>query len=428
MRAQIISIGNELLIGDTVNTNASWMGQFLNELGVDVQRVHTISDDKQIISNTIRQCLQESDLVITTGGLGPTHDDITKTTIAELFGVEMRQDEEVLIYIKELFASRNIPFSASNAWQAMVPENCEVLFNKAGTAPGMWFHEQDCFLAVLPGVPYEMKYLMKRRVASKLREHAKDIGYIHTKYLKTAGIGESTLSDQILGDLSEYLNDQVSLAFLPSFGQVTLRITGKGVSKEEAVSNTEALIALIREKAGKYIYGDDKEHSLSERVGEILMDQKKTISTAESCTGGLIASTITDIAGSSAYMLGGVVSYANEVKVQELGVSENDLEEDGAVSKKVALQMARGVAEKLGSDIGISTTGIAGPGGGTPEKPVGTVWIGFYSKEQHFAVKALLTKDRLVNKQRTTIMALEIIRRMLLGIDELPYALTKEMA
>ncbi len=428
MTAQIISIGNELLIGDTVNTNASWMGQFLNDLGVEVERVHTISDDKTLIADTIRQSMQESDLVITTGGLGPTHDDITKTTIAELFGVEMRQDEAVLKFIKDLFASRNIPFSQSNAWQAMVPDNCEILFNKAGTAPGMWFHELNCFLAVLPGVPHEMKYLMKKRVASKLREQTNAIGYIHTEYLKTAGIGESTLSDQVLGDLSEFMNDHVSMAFLPSFGQVTLRITGKGASKEEAVSNTEALITLIREKAGKYIYGDDKEHTLSERVGEILKDQRKTISTAESCTGGLIASTITDVAGSSAYMLGGVVSYANEVKISELEVDSKDIERVGAVSKQVALQMAKGVAEKLGSDIGISTTGIAGPSGGTPEKPVGTVWIGFYSKQQHFAVKALLTKDRIVNKQRTTVMALEIIRRILLGIDELPYALTKEMA
>ncbi len=428
MIAQIISIGNELLIGDTVNTNASWMGQFLNDLGVDVQRVHTISDDAELIADTIKQCMQEADLVITTGGLGPTHDDITKTTIAKLFGVEMRQDEEVLSYIKELFASRNIPFSESNVWQAMVPENCEVLFNKAGTAPGMWFHEQDCYLAVLPGVPYEMKYLMKRRVASKLREQTKAIGYIHTEYLKTAGIGESTLSDHILGDLSEFLNDHVSMAFLPSFGQVTLRITGKGDSKEEAISNSAKLIELIREKAGKYIYGDVKDHSLSDSVGAILSVQNKTIATAESCTGGLIASTITDVAGSSAYMLGGVVSYANEVKINELGVNPHDIETIGAVSKEVALQMAKGVAEKLGADIGISTTGIAGPGGGTAEKPVGTVWIGFYSSEQHFAVKALLTKDRLVNKQRTTVMALELIRRILSGIEELPYALTKETA
>ena len=412
MKAQLISIGNELLIGDTINTNAAWMGQFLNDFGIEVIRVHTISDDHDLIKSTVLKSMEESDLVITTGGLGPTHDDITKTTIAELFEVDLIQDDEVLKYVKELFKSRNIPFSESNTWQAMVPENCEVLFNKAGTAPGMWFHENDCYLAVLPGVPYEMKYLMTRRVSSKLREQSNGIGYIHTEYLKTAGIGESTLSDYVLGDLSTYLNDHVSLAFLPSFGQVTLRITGKGVTKEEAVDHSNKLMMFIREKAGTYIYGDHKDHTLSDRVGQLLVDQNKSIATAESCTGGLIANTLTDIPGSSAYVLGGIVSYANSVKQEQLGVLENDLIQFGAVSKSVALQMAKGVAKATGADIGISTTGVAGPGGGTDEKPVGTVWIGFYSKEQHFAVKALFTKDRLVNKQRTTIVALEITRRI----------------
>lgn len=428
MKAHIISIGNELLIGDTVNTNASWIAQFLNELGVEVTRVHTISDEKTTIQSTVLQSMKEVELVITTGGLGPTHDDITKTAIAELFGAKLVQDDSVLNYVKELFKSRNIPFSESNAWQAMVPENCEVLFNKAGTAPGMWFHEYDAFLAVLPGVPYEMEYLMKRRVAAKLREQVKGIGYIHTEYLKTAGIGESTLSDYVLGDLSHFLNDKVSLAFLPSFGQVTLRITGKGATKEEAVAHSAALVKYIREKAGNYIFGDTKESSLSESVGKILRAQNKTIATAESCTGGLIANTLTDVPGSSHYVLGGVVSYANSVKVNQLGVQQTHLDTVGAVSKEVALQMAKGVAELTGANIAVSTTGIAGPEGGTPQKPVGTVWIGYYSAEQHFAVKAFFTKDRLVNKQRTTVTALEIVRRMLLGIEELPYTLKKEFA
>ena len=428
MKAQLISIGNELLIGDTINTNAAWMGQFLNDFGIEVTRVHTISDEHDLIKSTVQKSMAESDLVITTGGLGPTHDDITKTTIAEMFNAKLIQNIEVLNYVKELFKSRNIPFSESNSWQSMVPENCEVLFNKAGTAPGMWFHENDCFLAVLPGVPYEMKYLMTRRVSSKLREQSNGIGYIHTEYLKTAGIGESTLSDYVLGDLSGYLNKHVTLAFLPSFGQVTLRITGKGSTKDEAVNNSKELVELIREKAGMYIYGDHKDHTLSDRVGKILIDQNKTIATAESCTGGLIANTLTDIPGSSEYVLGGIVSYSNAMKKSQLGVLESDLSEFGAVSKQVALQMAKGIANATGSDIGISTTGVAGPGGGSKEKPVGTVWIGFYSKEQHFAVKALFTKDRLVNKQRTTIVALEIVRRILSEITELPYSLTKETA
>ncbi len=428
MKAQLISIGNELLIGDTINTNAAWMGQFLNDLGIEVTCVHTISDDHELIKSTVLQSMQESDLVITTGGLGPTHDDITKTTIAELFDAKLVQNDEVLNYVKDLFASRNIPFSESNAWQAMVPENCEVLFNKAGTAPGMWFHEHDCFIAVLPGVPYEMKYLMKRRVASKLREQTNGIGFIHTEYLKIAGIGESTLADTILKDASGFLNNHVSLAYLPSFGRVALRITGKGETKEEAIDRASQLSQYIKERAGTYIYGTQKDHSLSEQLGKLLIQHEKMIATAESCTGGLIANSLTDIPGSSAYVLGGVVSYANSVKINQLGVQSSDLEKFGAVSKQVALQMAKGVVELTGADIGISTTGVAGPGGGSEDKPVGTVWIGFYSKEQHFAVKALFTKDRLVNKERTTIVALEIARRILSGIEELPYSLTKEFS
>ncbi len=426
MQAQLISIGNELLIGDTINTNASWMGQFLNDLGIEVTRVHTISDDADLIKRIVKSSMEESDLVITTGGLGPTHDDITKTSIAELFDVKLVKNEEVDQYVRELFKSRNIPFSESNAWQAMVPENCEVLFNKAGTAPGMWFHEMDCYLVVLPGVPYEMKYLMKRRVASKLRNVSDNIGYIHTEYLKIAGIGESTLSDYILGDISGFLTNGVSLAFLPSFGQVTLRITGKGETKEAATEHAQKLVDFIRQKTGSFIYGESKEASISETLGEILKDRGLTIATAESCTGGLLANKITDIAGSSSYMLGGIISYANEVKVQQLGVLQEDLDSEGAVSKPVALQMAKGVAENLGADIGISTTGVAGPGGGSAEKPVGTVWIGFYSPEQHFAVRALFTKDRLVNKERTVVTAFEIIRRVLIGLEELPYSLKKE--
>ena len=428
MKAQLISIGNELLIGDTINTNASWMGQFLNDLGIEVTQIHTISDNHDLIISTIQGCMHESNIVFTTGGLGPTHDDITKATVAELFKAELVENEEVLQHIKALFKSRKIPFSTSNSWQAMVPENCEILFNKAGTAPGMWFYENECYLVVLPGVPNEMKYLMEYQVLPKIKEKMNIENQIHTQYLKIAGIGESTLSDHVLADVSDYLNDQVSLAFLPSYGRVTLRITGQGKTKNEAIEQSKPLINYIHEKAKIYIYGDQKDHTLSERVGKLLIQNEKTIATAESCTGGLIANTITDIPGSSAYILGGIVSYSNSMKVKQLGVLDEDLIKFGAVSKNVALQMARGVAETTGADIGISTTGIAGPSGGSNAKPVGTVWIGYYSKKQHFAVKTLFTKHRLVNKQRTMIVALEIIRRCLSGIEELPYLLTKDYA
>ncbi|MDR9419820.1 competence/damage-inducible protein A [Gracilimonas sp.] len=428
MKAQIISIGNELLIGDTVNTNASWLGEFLTGLGFTVTRVHTISDGLQIIKDTLNQAISESDLIICTGGLGPTHDDMTKKAVAELFDVGYKLDEQTLEYVKSMFKKRNIPFSKSNYSQAEVPENAEVLFNKAGTAPGMWFNE-DCCIAVLPGVPYEMKYLMEKKVSEKLREVFGDIGYVYSHYIKTAGIGESTLSDEVLGDLSNHFQNGVSLAYLPAAGGVTLRLNGHGSTKEEAKQYVQALKDIIYQKAGKYIYGEGKDYSISEAVGKLLKEQGIRISVAESCTGGLIANTFTDVPGSSNYFKGGIISYANEVKVNQLGVSEKDLVGVGAVSKEVALQMAKGVAERLGTEIGISTTGIAGPGGGTEEKPVGTVWMGFYKKgEEHFAIKAMFTKDRLINKERTKMVLLEATRRILAGIEEMPYDLKKQLS
>jgi len=426
MNAQIISIGNELLIGDTVNTNASWLGEFLTGLGFTVSQTHTISDELELIKNTITMAMGEADLVICTGGLGPTHDDMTKRAVAELFDVGYITHQKTLDYIKAIFKERNIPFSSSNYSQAEVPENADVLFNKAGTAPGMWFKEKG-HLAVLPGVPYEMKYLMRKRVAPKLREVFGETGFLYSHYIKTAGIGESTLSDEILGDLSNYFDNGVSLAYLPSPGSVTLRLNSSGKTEEEAKSHLQKLRNVIFKKAGTYIFGEGKEYTISEAVGALLVDKKWNMAVAESCTGGLISNTITDISGSSRYFYGGIVSYADHVKVHELGVLEKDLNEFGAVSKRVALQMAKGVAQKLGSEIGISTTGIAGPTGGTKEKPVGTIWMGFYQKHgEHFAIKAQFTKDRLINKERTKMVLLEITRRVLKEIEEMPYDLKKQ--
>ncbi|MDR9415291.1 MAG: competence/damage-inducible protein A [Gracilimonas sp.] len=427
MKAQIISIGNELLIGDTVNTNASWLGEFLTGIGFEVTQIYTISDELELIKETVKKSLQDADLVISTGGLGPTHDDMTKKAVAALFDVGYKLDKETLNYIKSIFKDRNIPFSKSNHGQAEIPENAEVLFNKTGTAPGMWFHEQGAYLAVLPGVPSEMKYLMKKRVASKLREHFGELGYLYSHYIKTAGIGESTLSDNILGDLSEYFENGVSMAYLPAPGGVTLRLNGSGSTKEQAKENLEKLRSIIFQKAEKYIYGEGKEYSISEAVGQLLNQRDWKISVAESCTGGLISNTFTDVPGSSDYYFGGIVSYANQVKVEQLGVSQHQLDTVGAVSKEVALQMAKGVAEKLNTEIGISTTGIAGPGGGTKDKPVGTVWMGFYQKNgDHFAIRAMFTKDRLINKERTKMVLLEMTRRVLNGIEMMPYDLKKQ--
>ncbi len=425
MQCQIISIGNELLIGDTVNTNASWLGQVLTETGVEVTHVHTIGDDLAKMKRVLQAALSETDLVITTGGLGPTHDDITKKAVAELFECELIIDESVLQFIKKIFKKRNIPFSESNYYQAEVPDCCEVLFNTQGTAPGMWFDRGDTKLAVLPGVPFEMKHLMNDKVIPRIRKINGTTEFRSSHYITTAGIGESTLSDKVIGDLSHLLDENVSVAYLPSPQGTRIRISAYGTSEAQIQERIQPVADYIKEKAGYLSLGEGKDLVLAKALGNLLNEKGLWISVAESCTGGYVANTITDIPGSSNYMKGGVVSYANEVKVNQLGVDTGDLEKHGAVSKPVALQMAKGVAQRLDTDIGISTTGVAGPGGGTQEKPVGMVWIGFWSTDQHFALQAHFTNDRLINKERTAAVALETVRRSILNIDEMPYGLKK---
>lgn len=425
MHCHIISIGNELLIGDTINTNAGWLGQKLTEAGVGVMHIHTIGDDQQKVKETLNMALSSADLVITTGGLGPTHDDITKKVVTDLFDCKLVVNEEILSFIKKVFKKRNIPFSDSNYQQAKVPDCCEVLFNSQGTAPGMWFDRGSVKLAVLPGVPHEMKHLMNEKVLPKVRAINGGTEFRRSHYLTTAGIGESTLSDEIIGNLDDVLSKDVDVAYLPSTQGTKIRISAYGTSELQMQSRIEAVAEYIRKKAGNLIIGEGKDLTLAKAVGNILSKKGLWISVAESCTGGYVANAITDVAGSSHYMKGGIIAYANEVKTSLLNVDVKDLESHGAVSKPVALQMARGVAQLLGTDIGISTTGIAGPGGGTKDKPVGTVWIGFWSKDQHFAVKALLTNNRLINKERTAAVALEIVRRTVTDIKEMPYGLKK---
>jgi nicotinamide-nucleotide amidase len=420
-KAHIITIGNELLIGDTVNTNASWIGSKLTEWGFSVQKMVSIQDDFKPITHNISISLKEAHLTIITGGLGPTHDDITKKAVAQLFESEMVENEDVLNHVKGIFEKRGFVFSQSNREQALVPECCDVLFNNQGTAPGMWFEKEGHYLAVLPGVPFEMKYLMEKRVAQKIGQFFPDRETIITEYFRTAGIPESTLSDTV-GNLDEFTTNGVEVAYLPNPSGVTIRISAN--SEEKLVKLRQKL----QDRAGKYIYGRGKNLNLAEVVGKILVEKNLTIATAESCTGGMLANQITDIAGSSRYMLGGVVAYSNDVKKNILGVSQDSLDQYGAVSKAVALEMAKGVAKKLGADIGVSTTGIAGPGGGTEEKPVGLVWMGFWLNGEHFALRSVFTNDRLINKERTVMVVLESVRRHLLDIESMPYELKPHLA
>lgn len=428
MQCRIISIGDELLIGDTVNTNASWLAQALTEEGMEVERIDTIKDGLSVIKKVIEQALSSADAVITTGGLGPTHDDVTKQAVAELMDSELIVHEPTLSFIKKTFEKRNIPFSKSNYYQAEVPADCEVLFNTQGTSPGMWFKRGEKILAVLPGVPYEMKHLVQKYILPKLKETLLGTEVRKSYYMLTSGIGESTLTDEVIGGLDSYLSSDVSVAYLPSPEGTRIRIRARASSGVRLEEQLKPLIEHLRKKAGPYIVGEGKELRLAEAVGKILHRQKMTIATAESCTGGAVVDALTDIPGSSRYVKGAVIAYANEVKTEQLNVAEKELQDAGAVSKEVALQMAKGIAQKLDTHIGISTTGIAGPGGGTEEKPVGLVWIGFWNKDHHFALRLQFTKDRLANKERTTAVVLEMVRRVVSDIDEMPYGLKKQPA
>ena len=421
-QAHIISVGNELLIGDTVNTNASEIGKFLTGFGFDVTRVITLPDLYESLRHEISASIRNADITVITGGLGPTHDDITKKVVFDLFGSKMITNEQVMNHIEQIFEKRGFVMSSANREQAMVPDSCDVLFNKKGTAPGMWFNQRGHYLAVLPGVPYEMQFLLENGVQEKINETFSGLDVWKTEYFKTAGIPESTLSEQI-GDLDLFVNNGVGVAYLPDPGGVTIRISASGESENKAAEKLTDLKKLVNERAGNFIYGKGKNTMLEEVLGKLLADQEKSIAVSESCTGGLISNRITNIPGCSRYMNGGVVTYSNESKVKILEVSSADIEKYGAVSSQVALQMAKNVAKLYCADIGVSTTGIAGPGGGTEAKPVGLVYMGFWIEGFHFALKTIFTEDRLINKKRSAAVVLDTVRRKLLGINSTPYNL-----
>ncbi len=413
----MLTIGDELLIGQVHDTNAAWLGEQLTLAGAIVRRMVTVGDDEKALQSELRQSLAESDLVVTTGGLGPTDDDKTREAVAGLFGAELAFRESILENIRERFALRGRSMPESNRSQAMVPEGFEVLSNREGTAPGLWRETQHgeaagSMLAVLPGVPYEMKHLFTEEVLPRVR-HRGGLRVIVHRTLRTAGIGESSLQEAA-GDLSGMLSDTLRLAWLPGPGGVRLRMTAFGGSREEADGRVAHLEARLRERIGAYVYGANDE-TLEEVVGHMLRDRSLTVAVAESCTGGYVAHALTNIAGSSAYMAGGIVAYSNRVKMDVLGVSPETLRKHGAVSEVVAVQMAEGVRQRLGADLGLSTTGVAGPAGGTSEKPVGTVWIGYADAGGVAAHRLQLVRDRMLNKQLTATFLLERVRKNLLA-------------
>lgn len=397
------------------------MASRLTALGVHVQQVLTISDLESDIMAAIRQSVEKADLLLITGGLGPTRDDVTKAALAKLLGCGYRLDEQVLAYVQQLFDRRGLPFSKSNRDQAMVPELAETLFNRMGTAPGLWLRLGNCDVAAMPGVPREMKYLMDREVIPRVQDSLNGASAYHVQYLHTYGISESQLSDDVIGDTDALTSQNVLLAYLPGQGGVTLRVSSFADTATQARYQSQPLIDHLLNRAGEHIFSTEPHDTLATTLNRMLRDRGLRIATAESCTGGLLAGAITDVPGSSEVFDAGIVAYANSVKISDLSVPTETLASFGAVSAETAAAMAAAVARKYGADIGLSTTGIAGPDGGTPEKPVGTIWIGFWSKDRHYATLARLLRDRDENRQRTVGIALDIVRRELLGIDRLPF-------
>lgn len=412
MDVSIITIGDEILIGQVIDTNSAWMAQQLNLNAFSVNEIKTISDDNDAIVSTIKSTLENTNIVLLTGGLGPTKDDITKKAIADFLGVEMFFNEETYQRIIRIFKRWGQEPNEATKEQCFMPENTLLLKNKMGTAPGMWFEHEGKIIISMPGVPYEMKYLMEHEVIPKLKKHFPGKPFIHRTVL-TVGEGESRLAKRI-EKFEDNLPDNIKLAYLPNLGKVRLRLSGKAdnatLLNEVLDSKVEELNVLIPE----LIFGYEKEE-LEEVVGKLLVANSKTLGTAESCTGGFLAHKITSIPGSSAYFKGSVVAYANEIKEGLLNVATATLLEHGAVSEQTVIEMVKGALNLLKTDIAISISGIAGPGGGTPEKPVGTIWLAIGNHTITKTKKLQLGKDRLKNIEFTTVQALNMIRKFLIS-------------
>ncbi len=415
MKALIITIGDEILLGNTLNTNAAVIGTELSEINIPVVKTSVVGDDNFSILNEIKSAYESADLILITGGLGPTHDDVTRKSIVDFFNTELVENQEVLEDIKTLFVKRNRKLSDVNIDQSKVPKIAEAIRNHYGTAPGMWIEKDEKIYVVMPGVPYEMENMMQSFVIPKLKEK---IGVEQTivlrKVLLTTGIPESTLYER-LGNLDELLQDG-KLAFLPNQYGVKLRISIEGTDEKELKNKLIEIEQRIRNKAGRFIYGIG-EDQLEAVVGRLLLERELKIATAESCTGGLIGNMLTNVSGSSKYFERGVICYSNAAKVEILKVNEDTLAEHGAVSLEIAMQMAEGVKSTSGSDIGLASTGIMGPTGATADKPVGLVYIGYCDDKVCTTKKLTFGDDRLLNKQRTAQAALDFVRRQLLGIS-----------
>jgi nicotinamide-nucleotide amidase len=415
--ATLITIGDELLIGQVIDTNSAWMAQALNEAGILVRQRISVGDMAPDIVHALEEGAAGSQVVLITGGLGPTADDITKPVLCEYFGGKLVVDAGALNNVKEIFARLNRPLIERNLKQAEVPDVCTVIQNSRGTAPGMWFEKDGVVFVSMPGVPHEMKGMMTHHVLPALQERFALPAIVH-RTLLTAGVGESFLADMIQ-DWEQALPAHLKLAYLPNYGMVRLRISAVGQSRPALEEEVEQQFSQLQQLVANYLV-TNKDEPMEKVVGRLLLERKATMSTAESCTGGYIAHIITSHAGSSEYFLGSVVSYDNRVKEGLLGVDAGTLATHGAVSEAVVQQMVQGVLAATGTDYGLAVSGIMGPGGGSDEKPVGTVWMAAGSRKKTITQHMHFRFDRRRNTELTATHALNLLRRLIL--DESPTA------
>lgn len=412
LNAAIVTIGDELLIGQVVDTNSAWIAQQLNKTGIWLKQRISVGDNKDEIFRALKTAETDARIVIITGGLGPTADDITKPVLCEYFGGKMVVDESVLAHIEYLYKEvYRRPLIERNRQQAEVPDVCTVLPNDRGTAPGMWFEKEGRVYVSLPGVPHEMKGLMEKHVLPKLSQLF-DTPFIEHRTLLTAGVGESVIAEAIK-EWEEKLPAYLKLAYLPNYGMVRLRITGWGTNKEKLDQELDAQFASLKILVKQWLV-TDRDETLQMTLSRMLREKHKTIATAESCTGGYIAHLVTAIDGASSNYKGTVVSYDNEVKTQVLKVSPETLRSVGAVSEEVVREMVEGAIMVMNTDYAIAVSGIMGPEGGTPEKPVGTVWIAAGSKGKIVAQKFLFKFDRMRNIEMTAVTALNLLRKFII--------------
>lgn len=408
MLAEIITIGDEILIGQIVDTNSAFMGKELNKIGVDVHQITSIKDDKQHILNALKEASERVDVVLITGGLGPTKDDITKHTICEYFKDTLVQNKEVLVHIEKIFEKYiSTPISEINKQQALVPSTCKVLMNQYGTAPGMWLEKDNTVFVSMPGVPYEMKGLMKEEVLPRIQKRFDRPHIIH-KTILTYGMGESAIAEKI-ENWEDNLPSYVKLAYLPSLGRVRLRLSARGKDGKLLADTIEHQVIRLKEIIGDIIVGYEEDETIEIRIGDLLVNKGRTLSVAESCTGGKIAESFTANAGASSYFMGGTVTYATQSKIDVLGVDSEIIKKYTVTSEEVAKAMALKVKEKFKSDYAISTTGNAGPSKGDGDVEVGTVFIGIATPTTVFSKKYIFGNFRERNIGKAVNKSLELL-------------------